>query len=223
MLSINLPSRTRYVKTVQNVRPLGCKFFGSYLVRYVRKRGRNGTQWNRYFQRRSEDRNPRVHRTIAPTYRARSCPAALFRLCQLDLLDSGRGARRSSGKRRRPMLESRTSIAWLYLGSSAISLQLMRSPFLRSISRCSSYSLALSRREAMLLVRLSMSGNPTLPVGEPWGELATVGGGGTGGCGRVIVGAGGAAGGGGGELRTSFGLCAADMFASRLWKEAADA
>lgn len=74
----------------------------------------------------------------------------------------------------------------------------------------------------MLLVRLSMSGRPTLPVGEPWGELAVGGGGGTGGCGRVIAGAGGGGGGGGGEPRTNLGRWAADMFASRLWKDAAD-
>lgn len=44
-----------------------------------------------------------------------------------------------------------------------------------------------------------------------------MGGGATGGgCGRAIVGA------GGGELRTSFGRCVADIFANRLWKEAAD-
>lgn len=75
----------------------------------------------------------------------------------------------------------------------------------------------------MLLVLLSMSGRPTLPVGELWGEVAVGGGGGggaTGGCCRAIAGAGG--GNGGGEPRTSFGLCAADMFANRLWKEAAD-
>lgn len=90
----------------------------------------------------------------------------------------------------------------------------MRSPFLRSISRCSSYSLALSLREAMLLVRLSMSGSPTVAVGEPWGEVAVGGGGGTCGCGRPIAGAGG--GGGGGEPRTNFGRWAADMLASRL-------
>ena len=74
----------------------------------------------------------------------------------------------------------------------------------------------------MLLVRLSMSGRPTLPVGEPWGELVVCGGGGTGGCGRLIVGAGGGGGGGGGDPRTIFGLCAADMLARRLWKDAAD-
>lgn len=67
----------------------------------------------------------------------------------------------------------------------------------------------------MLLVRLSMSGSPTLPVGEPCGELAVGGGGGTGGCARLIAGAVGG-GGGGGEPRTNFGLCAADMFARRL-------
>jgi len=76
----------------------------------------------------------------------------------------------------------------------------------------------------MLFVLLSMSGKPTLPVGDPWGEVAVGGGGGggcaTGGCGRAIAGAGG--GGGGGEPRTSFGRWAADMFANRLWKEAAD-
>lgn len=77
----------------------------------------------------------------------------------------------------------------------------------------------------MLLVLLSMSGSPTLPVGELWGEVAVGGGGGggggaTGGCDRAIAGAGG--GNGGGELRTSFGLCAADMFANRLWKEAVE-
>lgn len=67
----------------------------------------------------------------------------------------------------------------------------------------------------MLLVRLSMSGSPTVAaVGEPWGELAWGGGGGTCGCGRPIAGAGG--GGGGGEPRTNLGLWAADMLASRL-------
>jgi len=70
----------------------------------------------------------------------------------------------------------------------------------------------------MLFVLLSMSGKPTLPVGDPWGEVAVGGGGGgggaTGGCDRAIAGAGG--GGGGGEPRTSFGRWAADMFASRL-------
>lgn len=68
----------------------------------------------------------------------------------------------------------------------------------------------------MLLVLLSMSGSPTLPVGELCGEVAVGGGGGggaTGGCAR-IVGAGG--GGGGGEARISFGRCAADMLANRL-------
>lgn len=70
----------------------------------------------------------------------------------------------------------------------------------------------------MLLVLLSISGRPTLPVGELCGEEVAVGGGGggcaTGGCGKTIAGAGG--GGGGGEPRTSFGRCAADMFASKL-------
>lgn len=76
------------------------------------------------------------------------------------------------------------------------------------------------------MVLLSMSGRPTLPVGEPCGEVAVGGGGGgggggtTGGCERAIAGAGG--GGGGGEPRISFGRCAADMLANRLWKEAAD-
>lgn len=76
----------------------------------------------------------------------------------------------------------------------------------------------------MLLVLLSMSGNPTLPVGELCGELAVgggaTGGGATGGCDRAIAEAGG--GGGGGEPRINFGRCAADMFASKFWKEAAD-
>lgn len=98
----------------------------------------------------------------------------------------------------------------------------MRSPFFeRNISRCSSYSRALSLREAMLLVLLSMSGNPTLPVGELCGDVAVGGGGGGGateGCDRVIWAG---VGSGGGELRTNFGRCAADI-ARRLWKEAAD-
>ena len=68
----------------------------------------------------------------------------------------------------------------------------------------------------MLLVLLSMSGKPTLPVGELCGEVAVGGGGGggaTGGCDRAIAEAGG--GGGGGEPRTNFGR-AADMFASKF-------
>lgn len=69
----------------------------------------------------------------------------------------------------------------------------------------------------MLLVRLSMSGSPTVPVGEPWGELTVCGGGGTGGgWGRLIPAVGGGGGGGGGELRINFGLCAADILARRL-------
>jgi len=73
----------------------------------------------------------------------------------------------------------------------------------------------------MLLVLLSMSGSPTLPVGELCGDVAVGGGGGGGateGCDRVMWAG---VGSGGGELRTNFGR-AVDI-ASRFWKEAADA
>lgn len=80
----------------------------------------------------------------------------------------------------------------------------------------------MSLSEAILLVLLSISGSPTLPVGELCGEVAVGGGGGggaTGGCDKAIAEA---DGGGGGEPRTNFGRCAADMFASKFWKVAAD-
>ena len=61
----------------------------------------------------------------------------------------------------------------------------------------------------------------TLPVGEPCGELVQMGG--PDGGGRLTTGGGGTeVCGGGGDVRTIFGLWAAEILARRVWNDAAD-